>query len=86
MATRKYISVEEAAKIVCNDNSGNELIPKLKSSDLSHAIICGNVHISGTPLDNVSPNYHPIPHGFIPEAISTLILYCIGLMGWSLLP
>ena len=58
LITRKYISVEEAVEIVCNDDSGNELIPELESRDSkSHVITCGDDHISRTLLDNVSPNY-----------------------------
>ena len=31
-------------------------------------IIYGEVHISGTVLDNVSSNYHPTPHDFMSAA------------------
>ena len=57
MATRNYISVEEAVEMMCNDNLGNELIPELIQDSENDVIICGDVHISGTLLDNVSSNY-----------------------------
>ena len=50
---------------MCNDDSCSKLVPELEFSD-KVTIICRDVRISRTALDNVLPNCHPSPHDFTP--------------------
>jgi predicted fused transcriptional regulator/phosphomethylpyrimidine kinase len=67
MASTKSLSVEEAIEIVYNDDSGDELIPELDSSDSEseedeHAV-SGAVQVS-EDIPDTSPSHRPPASNF----------------------
>jgi hypothetical protein len=67
MASRKSFSVEEATEIVSNDDSGDELIPELDSSDSEseddEPAVSGAVQGS-EDMPDTSPSYRPPSSNF----------------------